>query len=278
MATKVKPCRIQATGTPQAWYVPKYVDEDTFQWWAWWWGWWSDIEYVTQAEYNALLPWALTDGKHYFIYSTSGGWGWQPWANTVAYYPLNSTYNFTDQSWNWYDLTVSDAVITTLNGISCASYTWGRAYNSSAPVGTQRTQSAWIYNPWSSWVIVGTWEDQESFYAIMLYLNSSRISVSDFHQWWAEWTIPTQNAWHHVLTTADNSALKVYMDWTLIASWTHDRTDSSTWISAWGKPFANAFPDVYTGYLSNVIVENVVRTDQEVADYYDLTKWDYWIS
>lgn len=33
--------------------------------------WWSDIVYATQAEYNALLPWAESDNKHYFIYSTS---------------------------------------------------------------------------------------------------------------------------------------------------------------------------------------------------------------
>ena len=25
---------------------------------------------------------------------------WTPWANTIAYYPLNSTYTNTDQSWN----------------------------------------------------------------------------------------------------------------------------------------------------------------------------------
>lgn len=39
-----------------------------------WWAvptWWDTIEYVTQAEYTALLPWAASDGKHYFIYSTS---------------------------------------------------------------------------------------------------------------------------------------------------------------------------------------------------------------
>ena len=70
MATKVKPSRLQITGTPQAWDVPQYVDQDTFQWWAGgWWGWWSEIVYVTQAEYTALLPWAASDGKHYFIYS-----------------------------------------------------------------------------------------------------------------------------------------------------------------------------------------------------------------
>lgn len=33
--------------------------------------WWSEIVYATQAEYNALLPWAASDGKHYFIYISS---------------------------------------------------------------------------------------------------------------------------------------------------------------------------------------------------------------
>ena len=33
MATKVKPSRLQITGTPQAWQVPVYVDQDTFSWW-----------------------------------------------------------------------------------------------------------------------------------------------------------------------------------------------------------------------------------------------------
>lgn len=33
MATKVKPSRLQITGTPQAWDVPVYVDQNTFSWW-----------------------------------------------------------------------------------------------------------------------------------------------------------------------------------------------------------------------------------------------------
>lgn len=35
MATKVKPSRLQITGTPQAWDVPVYVDQDTFEWGEW---------------------------------------------------------------------------------------------------------------------------------------------------------------------------------------------------------------------------------------------------
>lgn len=42
MATKVKPSRLQITGTPQAWNVPVYVDQDTFQRWVWW-GWWASF-------------------------------------------------------------------------------------------------------------------------------------------------------------------------------------------------------------------------------------------
>lgn len=37
MATKVKPTRLQTTGTPQAWDVPTYVNADCFCRWKWWW-------------------------------------------------------------------------------------------------------------------------------------------------------------------------------------------------------------------------------------------------
>lgn len=60
MATKVKPCRIKATWTPQVWYVPKYVDEDTFQWWAWWGGWGGDVSWpASSTDWDVVLfDWA----------------------------------------------------------------------------------------------------------------------------------------------------------------------------------------------------------------------------
>jgi hypothetical protein len=65
------------------WYDTTNSAMKVWDWTAWQsvgtgWG-WSDIEYVTQAEYNALLPWAESDNKHYFIYTESWGWWWQPW-------------------------------------------------------------------------------------------------------------------------------------------------------------------------------------------------------
>lgn len=57
--------------------------------------WWSDIEYKTQAEYNALLPWAASDWKHYFIYTKS----WQ-----TIYTVTGSTVVWTYTPWSFSDI------------------------------------------------------------------------------------------------------------------------------------------------------------------------------
>ena len=238
--------------------------------------WWSDIVYATQAEYNALPSSKLTDGKHYVIYK-SDWWGWwQPWANTVGYYPLTS--DFTDQSGNWYDLSVSNASITTLDWVSCAYYSGGRAYNSTPSVWSKRTLSTWFYNQ-TSWVLIGTWADQNTFQCMMLSNAWAwKIQISDFHTIWYDTSNISSNAWHHAVAVCDGANMYLYIDWVLANSWTHAQTDNSTWVSAWGKPFLDANPDTYTWYLSKVIIENAAWTAQEVADYYDQTKANYWIS
>ena len=63
--------------------------------------WWSDIVYATQAEYNALLPWAASDWKHYFIYTPS----------VVPPTPLPAEYQeveYIENSWTQYIKTELD--------------------------------------------------------------------------------------------------------------------------------------------------------------------------
>lgn len=56
MATKVKPSRLQITWTPQAWQVPVYVDEDTFQRWAWWGGGSWDVSWpASSTDWDIVL-------------------------------------------------------------------------------------------------------------------------------------------------------------------------------------------------------------------------------
>jgi hypothetical protein len=202
---------------------------------------------------------------------------WNPWANTVAYYPLTADFN--DKSWNWYNLTVSNASITNLNWVSCGYYSNGRAYNTSAPVGTQRTLSAWVYNITTSWApaVIWTWASQGSWYCIFLALTSGTVEISDFYRVWVQWGTLSKNTWHNIVAVNDNTSMKIYVDGVLKGSNTHTRTDASTWISVWGKPFTNQYDNNCTWYISNAIIEKAVWSDTDVANYYNLTKSDYWL-
>ena len=54
--------------------------------------------------------------------------GWQPWANTLCYYPFDTDYS--DQSWNGYNLTNRWATtIWTKWGVDCAVFIKDSQYN-----------------------------------------------------------------------------------------------------------------------------------------------------
>ena len=92
MATKVKPSRLQITGTPQAWQVPVYVDQDTFQRWAWWWGSGWDVYWpASSTDWDVVLfDWATgklikdswvwlsskLDASALSNNAYGGGWNW----------------------------------------------------------------------------------------------------------------------------------------------------------------------------------------------------------
>ena len=346
MATKVKPCRIQATGTPQAWYVPKYVDEDTFQWWAGWaWSWdvswpasstdwdlaifdwatgklikdswvsladyqekltawtniqiqnnvisataWSDIVYATQAEYNALLPWAASDWKHYFIYSTSGGW-WQPWVNTLAYYPLTSTTTVNDQAWN-YDLTNLWSVTFGINNwVDCwlfDSTTNSKLTNSSLSFSAYPTQtvSVWMYITWTDtsnyqtiyaiWSVARTWKLWSWYHYGSA--SDSWLALSSFYGGYevVKNTVTIINWWHLLTNVTNGSSSVQYLDGQLYQNLTNSLSATQTGLVVWW--WDSTTIERLGWCLSNLIIEDVARTAQEVSDYYNQTKWDYWIS
>lgn len=55
MATKVKPTRLQITGTPQAWDVPMYVNADCFCRWQWWWGSWTVVWPSSSCDWDLAI-------------------------------------------------------------------------------------------------------------------------------------------------------------------------------------------------------------------------------
>ena len=266
------------------WYNTTSDKLKVYDWTAWqdigsWW--WADIEYKTQAEYDALPSSKLTDWKHYVIYTADSPT--PPWANTVLYWELLTNAN--DTSWNNRDGTVNGTV--TWN--DWAIFSWG--WQISSPITTMPTDftiSVWVNkSQWSKneQVLFAKWEwayyEYERF---GMYYNSSNTlyvrQATQPVQWqWLEvWNYWTGN-WHNVVLTKTWTTLTVYVNGTQTNQFNYyDWADSpnSLWIGWWWPSSSGDWNFYWT--LNKFIVEDKTRTAQEVADYYDLTKWDYGIS
>ena len=278
IADTVAPSAIDWT----TWYDTTTHTMKVWDWTAWQLVWWTDIEYVTQAEYNALLPWALTDNKHYFIYSTSGWGWWQPWVNTVAYYPLTADTN--DYSWNNRNLT--NSWVTFVNNIWWATvpvsyYDWSsRAYRN------------WV-EQLNTWYTISFWQKGDTWTFIFDLRNDNEYWqwVCLLAEWWyfktrqqkssnteEEYSRASDNNRNHWVLTWTGSVWTVYFNWAQVkqASIANSINTSNSDISLWSRYSGNTYS--WTGYISEFIVENTARTAQEISDYYNQTKWNYWIS
>lgn len=266
------------------WYDTTNSAMKVWDWTAWqsvgtWWG-GSDIEYVTQAEYNALLPWALTDNKHYFIYTGSwGGWWWQPWVNTVAYYPLEENTN--DQT-GTYDLTPTDITYTTLaSWLKVATFNW----SSSKAETSSFTTATWDYTV-SLWVST---DNIQSQLAVMRgnatsdnsgrifdwYNNNFRVLLQPWG-YLATNNAPVQDGnWYYITVTSIWNTVSFYLDTTLIDTRSGSCTVHSEMFIGYRQYNNDRF---WKGYISRLIIENKGWDATEISDYYNLTKWDYWIS
>jgi hypothetical protein len=270
---------------PHSSTVRTYTDTEHSVW-GWW---WSDIEYVTQAEYNALLPWALTDNKHYFIYEESWwGWWWQPWANTMLYLPMDT--DLLDHSGN--SLTVTNLWSVALANV-WLSFSVAQ-FNSTSTELTFPYQwdinNAWTISFWENtinqntdaqFITAWTWS-RHNLFQIWYTSNPSRwLTLSNYGEDIDVGSYAGRDSsWHLITATYSGTAwqtnnAKVYVDWVLVAQWTMQ------WWNWQTKTFMIWNYNQETSmwwYLSKFIVETAERTTQEVSDYFDLTKWNYWIS
>lgn len=205
--------------------------------------------------------------------------GWKPWANTVAYYPLNSTTNFTDQSWNGYDLTNSWGSITTFNWVSCAYYSGSTSVysqNTSITFWTTRTINFWVYvasnrqNP-----IVWTWAYSYWAYStIVLWLTpNGYASISNYQNYWLDGTKNLSWGWVNMVWVVNWSDWKVYTNWQLELSWWYT-LNSWSQLKIWWR-LGGSGSEYFQWYVNEIILENKERTAQEISDYYNQTKSNY---
>lgn len=216
-----------------------------------------------------------------------GGW-WQPWANTVAYWKLDG--DMTDSSNNNRDMSVRVWSISYWTLTSWIKY-W--IFDGSTIL-THSTNYAWLtswtllawvyYNsvPWEWFADNQNTNNSNNYFSVWTYTNEY---YRPLYWWVARWTTTAPWTWQWFLfaiTQAESPAtLHYYKNWALVSdistwaflynSWHNQRC--IWWLARWTQYY-----DKLTWYLSNIIIEDKVRTVQEISDYYDQTKWDYWIS
>ena len=209
---------------------------------------------------------------------------WTPWSNTIAYYPLN--WNANDESWNGNNGTASNITWDSWWDNGCAYFNWNSYINIPALTNTTtRTYSFWVKCASNaSGDFLFTWDNSDKNLTFMV--SSWKINT----QMWKSWIwSPTRwitnnysnatvwdNTWHHIVVTVNGGTYTTYIDGVQdnVCNWSYWTTPISV-NRMWMHP--NWSSDKYTGYIDNMIIESKARTAQEVADYYNLIKYNYWL-
>ena len=196
------------------------------------------------------------------------GYEWLPGENTIAYFPfkddnLDHSWNSTILSTSWTKQTIwylfntntsfsysGDVKFfccwTKLNSATWTTWAAGTFYDP--------TSMWWYLYQWISWTHPEIWTFYTSWYA------KASVQITDVNNWHLLWV---WYDWTNTIYCIDNT-------YWILRAW--------AWYNFWnsfalywqnGNTIANI---VY----SNFIAESKCWNAEEVAKYYDLTKWNYW--
>jgi hypothetical protein len=227
------------------------------------------------------MTWANAKIKRIMIWDKQVRPKWTPWSNTIAYYPL--TDNYSDASGNCSD------VVRSNTSSQIWTYHWVKCFNMNNYYSTVSTinNMNWLTSyTWSLWGWSSTWHFWVMF----------RQSTDNWWAWWLDmynttttrwrywnptnknttFTMPSVSNWHHFVLSVSWWKSDIYIDWVRVA-----------WLNSWVvAPVNNAAPLVFGSYtldtsrcdwcVSNLIIEKVWWTAEQVKDYFDSTKKAYW--
>jgi len=205
--------------------------------------------------------------------------GWTPWANTLAYYSFDDQWvkwYVKDFSWNWYNLNVGTQPTYSL--LSWNNYVW--VYSGSWKCSVNSSYS-WAIKTISMWFNINTQQSQYIFqfwisgdqFAIIYWYSRSKLEFYSDSPRVTLYNSLSLNTWYHVCLTQNNNNLwTVYINNSQTTTFTKE-LNSFVSISVW----SSRDWDRMKWMLDNVIIETKARTAQEIADYYNLTKANYWL-
>jgi hypothetical protein len=202
---------------------------------------------------------------------------WQPWTNTMIYYPFR--WDISDHSGNNRNATASWTVVYQTNYIDLSNASlafplltyscpftvsiWYNLFSERSAdyrfvywiSGSNIISNIMIWHKYNWGYVVQT--DKPSFKDLQLWTQSP---VSARYDW----------VWHNVISSFSTSGTSFYKDGVLL--WTN------TW---WTGSDTAVGSDINSSmqwmYCWEFIIDGTAWTQQEVTDYYNLTKSNYWL-
>lgn len=203
---------------------------------------------------------------------------WNPWADTILYMPLKS--DLLDHSGNNIQFTQVWTITLDSEWANFGNKSW-LTWDSPSIISGDFTFSSWI-NPTTAWtganiILIGQaypwrWYRYGSNNSAW-YIWFTLTSVIDWSNgrpfsalyWW----------WHNLVLTRRWTTNTMYVDNVVLGSYNWTSTPSSTQIIVWSHsqdPIINL-----EWHVNEIIIEWVWRTATDVVNYYNLTKWNYWL-
>ena len=212
----------------------------------------------------------------------------KPWANTLAYYPLNSVSTVNDLSGNGRNLTNNWVTFWTYDWIDCAYFSWSsylkNTYTDMSL--TEATINIWVKKTRNAdEAFAWLWDNSPDTQLSLVWNTSDRIGSkyyqSSFKYEWYK-TVSVVWNWINLVLTVNSSWNKVWYNW-VQQSLSYTNWSSSTWLSSfttnnitlWAHQWWNS--NKFIWYISNAILENRVRTADEILNYYNNSKFNYWL-
>ena len=217
----------------------------------------------------------------------------QPWVNTVAYYKFD--WNLNDSSGNNHPCTVASwsaiysvvswdnqAITTNWNVIKSgvqqqdiltANHTLSFRIDQTSINNLWDARVMWAL--WASGAITHIWIwinwTNGLWWCVYLWQPNKSWKYTKFTYTFA------LNTWYNIVLTIDNSLwCSCYVNWvqagttqTIVNSWTSDFYFWNNY-QLWDSSHMN-------WYLDDIIIENTPRSAQDISDYYNLTKANYWL-
>ncbi len=207
---------------------------------------------------------------------------WQPWANTVAYYPLTSASTVNDMSGNNKNLTNNWISFWEFNWVDCAynaSSNYIRWDIGSRIIWSSITVNGWFYKTGGNREIyaymLGSTESNHTF---ILQWKSSKLNLAFWYDDLQSTSTLSNNTRYNICCIFDKTTQSqfIYINWVMDAT-----RVTSNWLNISNTTMTifnaniTSYPDYLYWGISNLIIEDKARTAQEIADYYNLTKSNY---